>query len=169
MVLSALNISVRLLSKGGIFVAKVFRGKDIGLLLKQINILFEEVYCAKPKCSRNSSIEGFVVGLKFRGKESVGLTSSKLNLWDALTTINHLKNFESIYYGDEEEKLDEIIPFVACGKNEIFDADMNYSLNTKVTEEEESKTEEYKFIEPRAKPINPPYKAFLDKRNEINN
>jgi hypothetical protein len=32
--------------------------------------------------------------------------------------------------------LDEIVPFVACGKNEEFDADMNYSLSTKVTKEE---------------------------------
>ncbi len=62
--------------------------------------------------------------------------SDKLNLWDALTTINHLKNFESIYYCDEEEKEEDIIPFVACGKNEEFDADMNYSLKTQVIKRE---------------------------------
>jgi tRNA (cytidine32/guanosine34-2'-O)-methyltransferase len=63
------------LKPGGSFVAKIFRGKDIGLLLKQIQMLFGEVYCAKPKCSRNSSIEGFVVGKFFKGKESIGFTS----------------------------------------------------------------------------------------------
>lgn len=88
------------------------------------------MYCAKPKCSRNSSIEGFVVAKNFKGKQVIGLTSDRLNLWDALTTINHLKNFESIYNCDEEEEIEDIIPFVACGKNEVFDADMNYSLNT---------------------------------------
>ena len=140
-------------------------------------MLFTEVHCSKPKCSRNSSIEGFVVAKNFLGKQAIGLTSDKLNLWDALTTINHLKNFERIYYCEEEEEEGEIIPFVACGKNEEFDADMNYSLKTKVvannTQEEESKEgegkDEYKYLEPRQKPINPPYKAFLDKRNELNN
>ena len=33
LVLAALNIAIRLLSPGGSFVAKIFRGKDIGLLL----------------------------------------------------------------------------------------------------------------------------------------
>ncbi len=33
LVLAALNIAIRLLSPGGTFVAKIFRGKDIGLLL----------------------------------------------------------------------------------------------------------------------------------------
>lgn len=69
LVLAALNIAIRLLSPGGTFVAKIFRGKDIGLLLHQIKKLFPEVYCAKPKSSRNSSIEGFVVakGFDIRG------------------------------------------------------------------------------------------------------
>jgi len=93
-----LNIAIRLLQPGGTFVAKVFRGKDINLLHRQIKMLFKEVYCSKPKCSRNSSIEGFVVGKSFIGKQAIGLTSERLNLWDALTTINHLKNFERIYY-----------------------------------------------------------------------
>jgi hypothetical protein len=52
-----------------------------------------------------------------------------LNSWDALTTINHLKNYESIYLCEEEEDISTIIPFVACGKNEELDPDMNYSLN----------------------------------------
>lgn len=60
------------------------------------------------------------------------LVSKKLNVWDALTTINHLKNFEQIYHCDEEEDIEDIIPFVACGKNEELDSDMNYSLGTKV-------------------------------------
>jgi hypothetical protein len=55
-----------------------------------------------------------------------------LNVWDALTTINHLKTFEGIYHCDEEEDIEDIIPFVACGKHEELDSDMNYSLSTKV-------------------------------------
>ena len=57
-----------------------------------------------------------MVGKGFFGKEKIGLKASKLNLWDALTTINHLKNFEKIYLGEEEEEIEDIVPFVACGK-----------------------------------------------------
>lgn len=120
-------------------------------------MLFTDVYCAKPKCSRNSSIEAFVVAVGFKGSSCIGLTNDKLNLWDQLTTINHLKNFQSIYSSETEEELEDIIPFVACGQDDPFDPDMNYSLNTKVLDNEESKDDEYQYIEPRQKPINPPY------------
>ena len=64
---------------------------------------------------------------------------------------------------------------------------MNYSLSTKVTShplDEEMKESEvvqygssiniggaqqYAYIEPRQKPIDPPYKTFLAMRNELNN
>ena len=72
--LSALNIGIRVLAKDkGNFIAKVFRGKDIGLLVKQTRRFFKDVYIAKPKCSRNSSIEAFMVALGFVGKEQIGL------------------------------------------------------------------------------------------------
>ena len=57
LLLAALNITTNLLREGGTFVAKIFRGKDITLLYSQLKIFFAEVYCAKPKSSRNSSIE----------------------------------------------------------------------------------------------------------------
>ena len=83
--------------------AKIFRGKDIGLLLHQIKQLFQEVYCAKPKSSRNSSIEGFVVAKGFQlnisPEKPLILHTKQLNVWDALTTINHLKNYENVYHG----------------------------------------------------------------------
>lgn len=76
LVLSALNIGIRVLAKDkGNFIAKVFRGKDIGLLVKQTRRFFRDVYIAKPKCSRNSSIEAFMVALGFIGKEKIGLQS----------------------------------------------------------------------------------------------
>jgi hypothetical protein len=85
-----------------------------------------------------------------------------------------LKTFEAVYHNDiEEDSIGEIIPFVACGKDEELDSDMNYSLSMKVLgendNEEEAKKMEYQYIEPRQKPIDPPYKAFLAKRNELNN
>lgn len=40
-------------------------GKDVALLYSQLRLLFPEVYIAKPKSSRNSSIEAFVVCRRF--------------------------------------------------------------------------------------------------------
>lgn len=95
-----------LLKEGGCFVAKVFRGKDIALLFKQFKRVFESVYCAKPRCCRNSSIESFMVAKGFRGRASVGLQSTQLSgCTDLLSTLNHLRNFSPIFY--EEEELDD--------------------------------------------------------------
>uniref|UniRef100_A0A8C3N7P8 Ribosomal RNA methyltransferase FtsJ domain-containing protein n=1 Tax=Geospiza parvula TaxID=87175 RepID=A0A8C3N7P8_GEOPR len=56
-----LNITTHVLKKGGTFVAKIFRGKDVTLLYSQLRLFFPDVTCAKPRSSRNSSIEAFVV------------------------------------------------------------------------------------------------------------
>ncbi|ACI64180.1 predicted protein, partial [Thalassiosira pseudonana CCMP1335] len=61
LLLSAINISTHVLSPNGIFVAKIFRGRDVGLIYTQLQLLFENVVCAKPTASRNASIESFVV------------------------------------------------------------------------------------------------------------
>lgn len=65
LILAALNISIRVLREQGTFVAKIFRGKDSTLLYSQLSMFFDRVYCTKPKSSRNSSIEAFVVCLGF--------------------------------------------------------------------------------------------------------
>ncbi|KAM3843622.1 tRNA (cytidine(32)/guanosine(34)-2'-O)-methyltransferase isoform 2-T2 [Vipera latastei] len=57
LLLAALNITTHVLKKGGTFVAKIFRGKDVTLLYSQLNIFFPDVTCAKPRSSRNSSID----------------------------------------------------------------------------------------------------------------
>ncbi|XP_054859642.1 putative tRNA (cytidine(32)/guanosine(34)-2'-O)-methyltransferase isoform X1 [Eublepharis macularius] len=56
LLLAALNITTHVLKKGGTFVAKIFRGKDVTLLYSQLRIFFPDVTCAKPRSSRNSSI-----------------------------------------------------------------------------------------------------------------
>ena len=123
----------------GCFVAKIFRGKDIGLLTRQFQKHFEEVFCAKPRCCRNSSIEAFLVAKKFKG---VTLTTAELDNRDLLTTFNSLSNYSSIYFEDTEEDESEIVPFVACGTDEPFDPDMNYSLQNQEAQAE------YKYFEP---------------------
>jgi len=61
LLLSAVNITTHVLCKHGTFVAKIFRGRDVGLLYGQLRLLFNRVSVAKPSSSRNSSIEAFVV------------------------------------------------------------------------------------------------------------
>lgn len=61
LLLSALNIATFVMRPGAAFVAKVFRGRDVGLLYAQLKVFFPRVAVAKPKSSRSSSIESFVV------------------------------------------------------------------------------------------------------------
>jgi tRNA (cytidine32/guanosine34-2'-O)-methyltransferase len=53
------------LKPGGKFVAKIFRGKNVDLLYSQLKILFQNVIVAKPRSSRASSVEAFIVCLNF--------------------------------------------------------------------------------------------------------
>lgn len=66
LLLSALGISLKVLAAGGTFVAKIFRGADVDLLYGQLSLFFEDVQCCKPRASRNSSIEAFVVARGLR-------------------------------------------------------------------------------------------------------
>lgn len=67
--MAALNITAHVLSPGGTFVAKIFRGRDANLLYSQLRLLFNRVTIAKPRSSRSSSIEAFVVCHDFRPPE----------------------------------------------------------------------------------------------------
>ncbi|KAG1365859.1 putative sulfoquinovosyl transferase SQD2 [Cocos nucifera] len=61
LILAALTIVTHVLQVGGKFIAKIFRGKDTSLLYCQLKLFFSHVTFAKPKSSRNSSIEAFAV------------------------------------------------------------------------------------------------------------
>ncbi|KAL4922464.1 FtsJ-domain-containing protein [Aspergillus aurantiobrunneus] len=58
---SALNLALGVLRPGGKFVAKIFRDRDVDLLYSQLRTVFERVSVAKPRSSRASSLEAFVV------------------------------------------------------------------------------------------------------------
>ncbi|PNY24286.1 tRNA (cytidine(32)/guanosine(34)-2'-O)-methyltransferase [Tolypocladium capitatum] len=63
---AALNLALCVLRPGGKFVAKIFRGRNVDVLYAQLKIFFEKVVVAKPRSSRASSVEAFVVCLNFR-------------------------------------------------------------------------------------------------------
>lgn len=117
LLLSALNITTNTLRPGGTFVAKIFRGKDVSLLYSQLRCFFEEVTVAKPKSSRNSSIESFVVCRRYQPPH------------DFIPTMTAL--LQGHKYGIDNELLglsNVVVPFVACGDLSGFDSDKSYPL-----------------------------------------
>lgn len=63
---AALNLALCVLKPGGKFVAKIFRGRNVDVLYAQLKVFFEKVIVAKPRSSRASSVEAFIVCLNFR-------------------------------------------------------------------------------------------------------
>ncbi|KAJ9151166.1 Protein MON2 [Pleurostoma richardsiae] len=63
---AALNLALCVLKPGGKFVAKIFRGRNVDLLYAQLKVFFERVVVAKPRSSRASSVEAFIVCLNFQ-------------------------------------------------------------------------------------------------------
>lgn len=63
---AALNLALCVLKPGGKFVAKIFRGRNVDVLFAQLKLFFDRVIVAKPRSSRASSIEAFIVCLNFR-------------------------------------------------------------------------------------------------------
>ncbi|RYP55135.1 hypothetical protein DL768_000254 [Monosporascus sp. mg162] len=74
---AALNLALCVLKPGGKFVAKIFRGKNVDVLYAQLKIFFEEVHVAKPRSSRASSVEAFIVCLNFRPPKSFSASLDK--------------------------------------------------------------------------------------------
>jgi len=137
LVLAALGISVHLLRPGGKFVAKIFRGKDISLLYSVLKTFFSQVVVAKPKSSRNSSTESFVVCQNF-DPPSGFVPSFKSSVSPPM-----LGGLEDIGISVE---------FVACGNYEgALDSDMSYMF---LPED---------YISPIAPPINTP-SSVLDSK-----
>ncbi|KAJ3155399.1 putative tRNA (cytidine(32)/guanosine(34)-2'-O)-methyltransferase [Geranomyces michiganensis] len=151
LLLAAINITTNVLRPGGTFIAKIFRGKDISLLYAQMKIFFPTVTCSKPRSSRNSSIEAFIVCQNYTPPAGY-----------VPTMLNRLLDF-SYSQGNELVGVNRVVvPFVACGDLNGFDSDQTYPLGNE-------KGEEYNVLEPVQAPIRPPYQTYLDmkKRKEL--
>lgn len=68
---SSLNIAATLLQPSGIFVSKIFRGTNIDFYYNQTSQTFQDVICVKPRSSRNSSFEAFIVGKRLKSNMKV--------------------------------------------------------------------------------------------------
>lgn len=150
LLLAALNITTHVLKKGGTFVAKIFRGKDVTLLYSQLRIFFPDVTCAKPRSSRNSSIEAFVVCRNYSPPE--GYVPNMSN-----PLLDHCYDVD---FNQLEGPNRVIVPFLACGDLSAYDSDRTYPLQL-------DPEKKYTYIPPTQPPIRPPYEeaCFLKKHN----
>lgn len=175
---SALNLALRILKPGGKFVAKIFRGKDVDLIYAQLRCFFTSVHCAKPRSSRASSLEAFVVcegfaipkGYTVDPKQPVGLGAQvplpekkpkDTQAFDSDGQRRTVRNdgVTVLEFGsdddDEEDKNRWIAPFVACGDLSAWDADATYHL-----------PKDRVSLDPVQPPTAPPYKRALELRRQ---
>lgn len=154
LILSALQLTTCILKPGGAFVAKIFRGRDIDLLYSQLGYLFERVVCAKPRSSRGTSLEAFVVCLGYKPRPGwnpkLELSKSTEEFFEN-ADIGKSYNQEYLDLPDPEERL--IAKFIACGDLNDVDSDATYTLDA-----------DFKklALQPVQMPTAPPYKKALE-------
>ncbi|TMW56814.1 hypothetical protein Poli38472_006824 [Pythium oligandrum] len=165
LVLAGLNISLHILEDGGTFVAKIFRGKEVSLLFAQLRRFFAKVTCAKPKASRNSSFESFVVCQDFRLPEGYSPTM-EMPLLDLHYMGDDVEDDVAMCPVQVNRGVCDDVFFLGCGDVFGYDADQSYPLDVEVAQEGEiGKKRAYVHQEPLQKPINPPYAHALKKKS----
>jgi len=154
LVWAAFQLTTCILKPGGSFVAKIFRGKDIDLMYKQLLKFFTKVYCAKPRSSRGTSLEAFIVCL---GYKPIPNWTPKLDvnqLTDEFFEGAGIKHNDDVFDNKEDdERL--VVEFVACGDVNDIDSDATYSLDL-----------DFVTLDPVQRPTAPPYKKALEMKRD---
>jgi len=184
LIVAALNITTHLLDKGGSFIAKIFRQRDIDLLYDQLRIFFDSVICAKPRSSRISSCEAFVVCQGYNPPEGFVPSMENPLLTGKYENLDKILNDTDGSRNNPTNRC--IVPFVACGDMNGLDPDKNYPLNVDIdwsevnpimlrksngenTEKNGTTTKSgytYEYYDPVQKPTEPPYKEVLENLRE---
>ncbi|KAG2608394.1 putative tRNA (cytidine(32)/guanosine(34)-2'-O)-methyltransferase isoform X1 [Panicum virgatum] len=153
LILAALTIVTHVLKVGGKFVAKIFRGKDTSLLYCQLKLFFSQVTFAKPKSSRNSSIEAFAVCENYSPPEGF----KEEDLYHLLEKVGTPSGADDLdcRSGWLEGPNKVYIPFLACGDLSGYDSDRSYPLPS-------TEGGSYRSLDPVQPPIAPPYKTALE-------
>lgn len=107
---ASLAITTMMLREGGTFVSKIFRTRSLYSLYRHFKVFFSDVVLAKPRASRLSSVESFIVCRGFKMPE--GYVPSLIT--------SHLPSC------DEEEP---DVPFVPCGDPYGLDSERTYPLS----------------------------------------
>lgn len=108
LIYAALNLALCVLRPGGKFVAKIFRGRSVDLLYAQLKVFFERVVVAKPRSSRASSVEAFIVCLNFQPP-----TGFKASLDEPLGIGSRLENI--VEQTNRQQPI--MAPHIQQGKN----------------------------------------------------
>ena len=97
---AALNLALCVLRPGGNFVAKIFRGRNVDLLLAQLKIFFERVVVAKPRSSRASSVEAFIVCMNFSTPDGFKASlEESMGIGDRLDSIAKMESLQAPIIG----------------------------------------------------------------------
>ncbi|CAD8205447.1 unnamed protein product [Paramecium octaurelia] len=119
LIVAALNICLMTLRDNGIFVAKIFKGSDIKLLYSQFKLFFNQVYFMKPKSSRASSVEYFIICLQYTPK----VQTQNFHLYTFLKEIEEAEKQkqEEIIDKETEKEQSKYYKFITCGDLSGFD------------------------------------------------
>ncbi|QLQ80435.1 hypothetical protein HG537_0D04350 [Torulaspora globosa] len=155
LIMSALQLATCILKPGGTFVAKIFRGRDIDMLYSQMGYLFERVTCAKPRSSRGTSLEAFIVCQQYNPPSG---WQPRLDVGQSVQEF-----FQGCFRGSDtaaevgpwNDVPRDIAPFMACGSLDSFDSDATYHT-------QELQDLPHRSLDPVQQPTNPPYKHALE-------
>lgn len=131
LLLAALNITTCVLKPGGSFVAKMFRGPNTPFLAAKMKCFFDFVTVVKPKSSRNSSVEAFVLCQGYRPPYDGFVPSMRTSLGSNVTLLSagappHVNDAFHTTGFPLAPTAEMVLPFVACGDLSGYDADMCY-------------------------------------------
>lgn len=164
---SALALAMKVLRPGGKFVAKIFRGRNVDIIFAQLKLVFESVHIAKPRSSRASSIEAFVVCEGYKPikdwtpeiGDALMIPQPNNNQQPRARPENQSRRLRDdgiveLHFDDEETDPQRwIAPFLACGDLSAWDADATYKL-----------PEGHTSLPPVQPPTAPPYKEAIERR-----
>lgn len=132
LLVSAMNICSKTILENGTFVTKIFHGSDSVFLKSQFKVFFKQVDIFKPKSSRESSVENFIVAKFYNPPQGFCLTD--INTFKVFS--KNLIDFERLpKAGESEEKMieekkdveklnEKIYKYVTCGDLNCFDEDI---------------------------------------------
>eukprot|EP01016_Furgasonia_blochmanni_P046751 TRINITY_DN6783_c0_g1_i1.p1 TRINITY_DN6783_c0_g1~~TRINITY_DN6783_c0_g1_i1.p1 ORF type:complete len:262 (-),score=59.25 TRINITY_DN6783_c0_g1_i1:211-996(-) len=120
LLVAALNIATHVLKTDGTFIAKIFKGNDVKFLYSQFKVFFGSVDIMKPKSSRASSVEYFIV-CRFYDPPAFFKPKNLSTFINEPTALEVENKTELITEKKEVTDEDRMTQFVTCGDLSGFD------------------------------------------------
>lgn len=103
LLVAALSLCLKFSNNDAIFVGKFFKGENVSFLKSQFEFAFKNVDIVKPRSSRPTSAEHFIIGRGFKG----------------FGNIDFLSTFEK--YNKDNKENEKVYKYVTCGDLSGFD------------------------------------------------